>query len=34
MALVEQPCYTILNVPSDLDVPNEMQLKADLGETN
>lgn len=30
MALVEQPCYTILNVPSDLDVPNEMQLKADL----
>ncbi|KAL1114817.1 hypothetical protein AAG570_007641 [Ranatra chinensis] len=30
MALVEQPCYTLINFPSDLEPPNEMQLKADL----
>ncbi|XP_054261558.1 coatomer subunit beta isoform X1 [Macrosteles quadrilineatus] len=30
MALVEQPCYTLINFPSDAEPPNEMQLKADL----
>jgi len=24
------PCYTLINVPSDFETPNEMQLKADL----
>ena len=31
MAVVEQPCYTLINFPSDLEPPNEMQLKSDLG---
>ena len=26
----ELPCYTILSLPSDLEMPNEQQLKADL----
>ncbi|XP_047003806.1 coatomer subunit beta [Schistocerca americana] len=30
MVTVEQPCYTIINLPSDSDPPNEMQLKIDL----
>lgn len=30
MAVVEQPCYTLINFPSDLEPPNEMQLKSDL----
>lgn len=29
MALVETPCYTIINSP-DLEIPNEMQLKLDF----
>jgi hypothetical protein len=28
---VEQPCYTLINVPSDAEPPNEMQLRMDLG---
>jgi hypothetical protein len=31
MGTVEQPCYTLINLPSDSDPPNEMQLKMDLG---
>ncbi|KAF4529371.1 hypothetical protein B566_EDAN017639 [Ephemera danica] len=27
---VEQPCYTLINVPSDAEPPNEMQLRMDL----
>lgn len=30
MTAVEQPCYTLINYPSDLEPPNEMQLKSDL----
>lgn len=30
MALVEQPCYTLINAPSDTEPFNEMQLKMDL----
>uniref|UniRef100_A0A1B6E910 Clathrin/coatomer adaptor adaptin-like N-terminal domain-containing protein n=1 Tax=Clastoptera arizonana TaxID=38151 RepID=A0A1B6E910_9HEMI len=30
MAVAEQPCYTLINFPSDSDTPNEMQLRADL----
>nr|CAD7573446.1 unnamed protein product [Timema californicum] len=30
MTAVEQPCYTLINLPSDSDPPNEMQLKLDL----
>jgi len=30
MTMVEQPCYTLINFPSDSEPPNEMQLKADL----
>jgi len=30
MTMVEQPCYTLINFPSDAEPPNEMQLKADL----
>lgn len=32
MTLVEQPCYTLINFPSDAEPPNEMQLKLDLGK--
>lgn len=31
MSSVEQPCYTLINISSDYEMPNEMQLKADLG---
>ncbi|CAH0387003.1 unnamed protein product [Bemisia tabaci] len=27
---VEQPCYTLISLPSDSEFPNEMQLKSDL----
>ncbi|XP_065346268.1 coatomer subunit beta [Cloeon dipterum] len=30
MAVVEQPCYTLINMPSDSEAPNEMQLRSDL----
>ena len=30
MSNAELPCYTLINVPSDFETPNEMQLKADL----
>lgn len=33
MAGVEQPCYTLINFPTDSDPYNEMQLKLDLGKT-
>ena len=26
----ELPCYTILSLPTDLEAPNEQQLKSDL----
>lgn len=32
MATVEQPCYTIINVPTDSEPYNELQLKMDLGK--
>lgn len=28
----EQPCYTLINNPLETEVPNEQQLKHDLGE--
>lgn len=31
MTAVEQPCYTIINLPTDSEPYNEMQLKMDLG---
>jgi len=31
MATLEQPCYTLINIPTDSEPPNEMQLKQDLG---
>lgn len=31
MSSIEQPCYTLINISSDHEMPNEMQLKADLG---
>lgn len=31
MTAVEQPCYTIINLPTDSEPYNEMQLKLDLG---
>lgn len=30
MTTAELPCYTLINVPSDFEAPNEMQLKQDL----
>lgn len=30
MSIGEQPCYTLINLPSDSEPPNEMQLKQDL----
>ena len=30
MSTAELPCYTLINVPSDFEAPNEMQLKQDL----
>eukprot|EP00088_Acartia_fossae_P067595 TRINITY_DN8451_c0_g1_i5.p1 TRINITY_DN8451_c0_g1~~TRINITY_DN8451_c0_g1_i5.p1 ORF type:complete len:965 (+),score=304.23 TRINITY_DN8451_c0_g1_i5:70-2964(+) len=30
MTSAELPCYTIINVPSDFETPNEIQLKMDL----
>lgn len=32
MTAVEQPCYTIINLPTDSESYNEMQLKMDLGK--
>jgi len=32
MSVSEQPCYTLINLPTDSEPPNEMQLKQDLGE--
>lgn len=31
MTAIEQPCYTLINVSSDSEPYNEMQLKMDLG---
>lgn len=31
MAGVEQPCYTLINFPTDTEPHNDMQLKLDLG---
>uniref|UniRef100_A0A1E1X3D3 Coatomer subunit beta n=1 Tax=Amblyomma aureolatum TaxID=187763 RepID=A0A1E1X3D3_9ACAR len=30
MAVADQPCYTLLNIPTDSEPPNEMQLRNDL----
>ncbi|ESO00164.1 hypothetical protein HELRODRAFT_101151 [Helobdella robusta] len=30
MVSVDQPCFTLINIPNDSDMPNEMQLKQDL----
>lgn len=32
MAGVEQPCYTLINFPTDSEPYNELQLKHDLGK--
>jgi len=32
MSVGEQPCYTLINLPTDSESPNEMQLKQDLGK--
>ena len=34
MSTAELPCYTLINVPSDFETPNEMQLKQDLEKGN
>ena len=28
----EQPCYTLINNPSETEIPNEQQLRNDLGK--
>ncbi len=28
--LVEQPCYTLINLPQDVEQPSEMKLREDL----
>ena len=28
----EQPCYTLINNPTEIEIPNEQQLRHDLGE--
>lgn len=33
-SIAEQPCYTLINVPTDAEPPSEMQLKQDLGLDN
>lgn len=30
--LAEQPCYTLINIPSDAEPPTELQLRQDLGQ--
>jgi hypothetical protein len=30
--MAEQPCYTLINIPSDAEPPTEMQLRQDLGQ--
>ena len=30
--MAEQPCYTLINNPSETEIPNEQQLRSDLGE--
>ena len=32
MTTAEQPCYTLINLPSDSDPPTEQKLAEDLGE--
>lgn len=32
MSVVEQPCYTLINLPTDSEPYNEIQLKMDLGK--
>ena len=34
MSTADLPCYTLINVPSDFETPNEMQLKQDLEKGN
>ena len=31
--LAEMPCYTLINVPSDLEPLSEQKLKDDLGKS-
>ena len=33
MGTQEQPCYTLIQSPTDTEQPSEMQLKQDLGNT-
>lgn len=33
MGTQEQPCYTLIQGPTDTEQPSEMQLKQDLGNT-
>jgi coatomer subunit beta len=28
--IIEQPCYTLINLPQDAEQPSEMKLKEDL----
>lgn len=30
MTSAELPCYTLLNMPADIEIPSEQQLKMDL----
>ena len=32
MTTAEQPCYTLINIPSDVDPPSEQKLAEDLGK--
>ena len=34
MSFAEQPCYTLINVPTDAEPPTEIQLKQDLGKNS
>ena len=29
--MAEQPCYTLINNPAETEIPNEQQLRNDLG---
>ena len=32
VSIAEQPCYTLINIPTDAEPPTEIQLKTDLGK--
>ena len=32
--MAELPCYTLINNPSETEIPNEQQLRNDLGKAD